>query len=229
MSDGDRATTADDGGASVSAADDGAPEAAGEEAVERSSDGPPDRERAGEDEVATTGEDGAGAAPLDPSEIDISELVGPERTLEPRIRWVWLLRSALAALVLGAVVGAVSVALDAPIWVGPAVFTALFALGVTRAFLRYRSWSYRVRADSLFLDRGVLTRVRTVVPYVRIQHVDASRGPVERTFGLATVVVYTAGSRGADVSIPGLTPEDADDLQERLKRLAIAAEGEDAV
>jgi membrane protein YdbS with pleckstrin-like domain len=221
MSDGDRATTVDDGEASGSAA--------GEEAVERSSDGPPDGERAGGDGVATAGEDAGGAATLDPSEIDISELVGPERTLEPRIRWVWLLRSALAALVLGAVVGAVSVALDAPVWVGPAVFTVLFALGVTRAFLRYRSWSYRVRADSLFLDRGVLTRVRTVVPYVRIQHVDASRGPVERTFGLATVVVYTAGSRGADVSIPGLTPEDADDLQERLKRLAIAAEGEDAV
>ena len=69
----------------------------------------------------------------------------------------------------------------------------------------------------------------TVVPYVRIQHVDASRGPVERAFGLATTVVYTAGSRGADVSIPGLSPERAEDLQTRLKQLAIAAEGEDAV
>jgi len=97
------------------------------------------------------------------------------------------------------------------------------------AVLRYRSWSYEVREDSLYLERGVLTHTRTVVPYVRIQHVDASRGPVERALGLATAVVYTAGSRGADVSIPGLTTDRADDLQERLKRLAIAAEGEDAV
>jgi membrane protein YdbS with pleckstrin-like domain len=86
-----------------------------------------------------------------------------------------------------------------------------------------------VREDSLFLDRGVLTQVRTVVPFVRVQHVDVSRGPVERALGLATVVVYTAGSRGADVAVPGLTPDRADDLQRRLKRLTIVAEGEDAV
>jgi len=174
-------------------------------------------------------EDGAATEPLDPAAVDVAELTGPERSLESAVRLVWILRAALAAVVLGAVTGALSVVLDAPAWIGPVVFTVLFLFGATRAHLRYESWSYRVRTDSLFLDRGVLTRVRTVVPYVRIQHVDASRGPVERAFGLATVVVYTAGSRGADVSIPGLTPDRADDLQDRLKRLAIAAEGEDAV
>jgi membrane protein YdbS with pleckstrin-like domain len=182
---------------------------------------------------ATAGQDGADAGeeaePLDPSEVDVAELTGPEQSLEPAVRLVWILRAGLVALVLGTVAGALAVVFSAPVWVGPGLFTVLFGLGAARAYFRYRSWSYRVRTDSLFLDRGVLTRVRTVVPYVRIQHVDASRGPVERAFGLATVVVYTAGSRGADVSIPGLTPEQADDLQERLKRLAIAAEGEDAV
>jgi membrane protein YdbS with pleckstrin-like domain len=181
----------------------------------------------------TAGQEGADAGdeaePLDPAEVDVAELTGPEQSLEPAVRLVWILRAGLVALVLGAVAGALAVVFSAPVWVGPGLFTVLFGLGGARAHLRYRSWSYRVRTDSLFLDRGVLTRVRTVVPYVRIQHVDASRGPVERAFGLATVVVYTAGSRGADVSIPGLTPERADDLQERLKRLAIAAEGEDAV
>ncbi|WP_434084116.1 PH domain-containing protein [Haloglomus halophilum] len=166
---------------------------------------------------------------MDPAAVDVAELTGPEQSLESTVRLVWFLRAALAAVVLGAVAGALSVVLDGPAWVGAVVFTVLFLFGATRAHLRYESWSYRVRTDSLFLDRGVLTRVRTVVPYVRIQHVDASRGPVERAFGLATVVVYTAGSRGADVSIPGLTPDRADDLQDRLKRLAIAAEGEDAV
>jgi membrane protein YdbS with pleckstrin-like domain len=86
-----------------------------------------------------------------------------------------------------------------------------------------------VRDDAIYLERGVFTRVRTVVPFVRIQHVDSSRGPVERVVGLGRVVVYTAGSRGADVTVPGLTPSSADDLRERLKRLAIRAEGDDAV
>ena len=101
--------------------------------------------------------------------------------------------------------------------------------GVVHAVLRYRSWRYEIRDDSIYLERGVLTRVRTVVPFVRIQHVDSSRSPVERAVGLGRVVVYTAGSRGADVSVPGLTPAAADDLRERLKRLAIRAEGDDAV
>ena len=53
----------------------------------------------------------------------------------------------------------------------------------------------------------------------------------DRLFGLGRVVVYTAGSRGADVSVPGLTPERADELREQLRELAIENEEsiEDAV
>ncbi|MFB6302934.1 MAG: PH domain-containing protein [Haloferacaceae archaeon] len=116
-----------------------------------------------------------------------------------------------------------------PLVVPAAVFVAVLAAGIALAVARYRLWRYEVRDDAIYLERGVFTRVRTVVPFVRIQHVDSSRGPVERVTGLASTVVYTAGSRGADVSVPGLTPSGADDLRERLKRLAIRAEGEDAV
>ena len=159
----------------------------------------------------------------------MDDLTGPEQRLNPKVRYVWVLGAAISGLVLGVMTGLPAFfVLERPL-VGPAVFAVVFTLGAVLSVYRYRRWSYEVREDSLFLDRGVITQTRTVVPYVRIQHVDASRGPVERAFGLATAVVYTAGSRGADVSIPGLTPERADDLQERLKRLAIAAEGEDAV
>lgn len=158
------------------------------------------------------------------------DLTGPERRLDGRVRVIWVFRSLVGAFTLG-VGGAVAgfFLVDDPVVPGTVVFAIAFALGIAFAILRYQSWRYEVRADSLFLDRGVLTRVRTVVPYVRIQHVDVSRGPLERTLGLSSVVVYTAGSRGADVTVPGLDPERAEDLQARLKRLAIAAEGEDAV
>lgn len=161
---------------------------------------------------------------------DIEELIGPEQTLEPQIQGVWALQSAVSAAVLGLIAGVASTLLDpgGP-WVGGVVFVVVALLGIAFSVLRYRIWAYQVRTDSLYLRRGVLTRVNTVAPYVRIQHVDTRRGPLERAFGLATTVVYTAGSRGADVSIPGLTPQRADDLQARLKQLAIAAEGDDAV
>ncbi|WP_101296451.1 PH domain-containing protein [Halegenticoccus soli] len=150
--------------------------------------------------------------------------------LHPRIRVLWALRAVLTAAILGGASWLGSrFAVDAPRWIPAAVFAVALLAGVALALLRYRLWGYEVREDSLYLERGVFTRVRTVVPFVRIQHVDSARGPVERLVGLASTVVYTAGSRGADVKIPGLTPEGSDELQERLKRLAIRAEGDDAV
>ena len=152
-------------------------------------------------------------------------------TLNPRVRLVWGVGVAVTALVLG---GGAAVldrfALGAGVWVGLAIAVGALALGAAYVAVKYRVWRFDVRKDDLYLERGVLTRVNTVVPFVRVQHVDTQRGPVERTLGLASVVVYTAGSRGADVTIPGLTPERADDLQEQLRRLAIESEREtDAV
>lgn len=153
--------------------------------------------------------------------------------LHPRIRLLWIARAVLFSAILGAIAfGASLVAPFVPVppaVAGGAVFGVFAVLLVTLAVARYRLWGYEIRDDSIYLERGVFTRVRTVVPFVRIQHVDSSRGPLERLAGLASTVVYTAGSRGADVSIPGLTPDGSEDLQERLKRLAIRAEGEDAV
>jgi hypothetical protein len=152
------------------------------------------------------------------------------RRLDPRVRTVWVVQSAVGAALLGGGLFVVNRIVDVLPWYAPLVLGSLvLLLGATFAVLRYRAWGYEVRDDGIYLERGVLTQVRTVVPFVRIQHVDSSRSPVERLFGLATTVVYTAGSRGADVTVPGLTPVRADDLRERLKRLAIRSEGEDAV
>lgn len=151
-------------------------------------------------------------------------------SLHPRIRIVWVLQAALSAALFAAIVGAVGFfALDLGLWLPVTVFGALFVLFGAHSLLRYRVWRYEVREDALYLERGVFTRVKTVVPFVRIQHVDSRRSPLERATGLASTVVYTAGSRGADVTVPGLTPDGADDLQRRLKALAIDAEGDDAV
>jgi len=152
-------------------------------------------------------------------------------TLNPRVQFVWAVGAVTTAAVLG--VGAFAVdrfVLDVGVAAVAAVAGLALALGLVFALLRYRVWQFEVRDDDLYLERGVLTRVNTVVPYVRVQHVDTQRGPVERALGLSSVVVYTAGSRGADVTVPGLTPERADDLQEQLRRLAIESEREtDAV
>jgi len=159
------------------------------------------------------------------------EYTTDERAISARIQVLWGLRwvvgIALLALIASAGLEAVGFTFDRRILVGAS--GAVTVLGLVWVHLRYRAWQYRLRDDALYLERGVLTHVRTVAPHVRIQHVDTSQSPGERALGLSTLVVYTAGSRGADVSIPGLTPGEAGDLQRRLKELAIESEGGDAL
>ncbi|MFB6271179.1 MAG: PH domain-containing protein [Halobacterium sp.] len=150
--------------------------------------------------------------------------------LDSRVRLIWLLRTLVSSVVLGVLAGIAVRFVDpagiTPVAAGAAVTVTLLVVGTVHVFLRYRAWRFEVRDDTLYIERGVLVNVRTVVPYVRVQHVDARRGPVERVLGLGSVVVYTAGSRGADVSIPGLVAERAEGVQETLRDLAIESEPE---
>ncbi len=151
-------------------------------------------------------------------------------SLHPRIRLVWVAQWILTAVILGVVVAAVDQ------WIVPIPSAAIagfmiFALlvGVTYAILLYGRWHFELQDDALYLERGVVTFVETAVPFVRVQHVDTQFGPLERALGLSSVVVYTAGSRNADVRVPGLTPERARELQDTLRNLAVESEADDAV
>jgi len=159
----------------------------------------------------------------------LREYTTERRDLHPSVRFLWGLRTTVGVAVLTAILTGLIGAAGAPVQFGGLVLVVLFVLGAGLVVLRYRRWVYQIREDSLYLERGVFVHRRTHAPYVRIQHVDTSRGPLERWLGLSTLVVYTAGSRGADISIPGLEPAEARDLQQRVKRLAIDAEGDDAL
>ena len=84
----------------------------------------------------------------------------------------------------------------------------------------WRHWSYQVGDVDVRVMHGWWTRRVAVVLHSRIQHVDTRQGPVERALGLATVVIYTAGSVGAMVGIPGLAEGEAEALRDRLAHLS---------
>ncbi len=150
--------------------------------------------------------------------------------LDSRVRVIWLFRVLVGAAFFGGIAAVLSGFVDrialSPTLAGGGVFAVLLVLGTVHVVLRYRAWAFEVREDTLYIERGVLVNVRTVVPFVRVQHVDSRQGPLQRLLGLGSVVVYTAGSRGADVAIPGLVAGRADDVQESLRRLAIESEPE---
>ncbi|WP_312908972.1 PH domain-containing protein [Natronosalvus caseinilyticus] len=159
--------------------------------------------------------------------------------LEPRIRWVWIVAAVVRTAILGTVLGGLLAALQTRevlaigmdrILLGTVALAVLVSLvRAAVAWRRYAVFGFTLRDQSLYIERGVFTRIKTVIPYVRVQHVDSRRSPLERALGLGTLVVYTAGSRNADVAIPGLTPDRAEALQERLRELTIETNGEDAV
>ncbi|MGH2783224.1 MAG: PH domain-containing protein [Thermoleophilaceae bacterium] len=85
----------------------------------------------------------------------------------------------------------------------------------------WRAWGYAEREDDLLVTHGVLFRKLTVVPYGRMQFVDVQSGPLERRLGLATVQLHTA-SPASDARIPGLPPDEAARLRDRLAALGEA-------
>ncbi|TYT60918.1 PH domain-containing protein [Natrialba swarupiae] len=151
-------------------------------------------------------------------------------SLHPRIRLLWIAQWAIAVVVLGAIIAVVSrLFVDVPSVALGVIVVAGIAIAAGYAIRLYQAWRFELQSDALYLERGVITFVETAVPFVRVQHVDTQFGPIERLLGLSSVVVYTAGSRNADVRIPGLTPDRARDLQDTLRELAVESEADDAV
>ena len=89
-----------------------------------------------------------------------------------------------------------------PVW---AVVMAAFAWQLQRwPALAYRFSSYRVDEAGIEIRQGVYWRTITTVPRSRVQHTDVSQGPLERRFGLGTLIVYTAGTSHSKVNVSGL-------------------------
>jgi hypothetical protein len=82
---------------------------------------------------------------------------------------------------------------------------------------RYQARGYQLGGDRLRVVRGLLFRSDTVVPFGRVQHIDVHQGPVERGYGLATLVLHTAGTHNASVSLPGLAHADALAMREQIR------------
>ena len=96
------------------------------------------------------------------------------------------------------------------------VALALIALAVLPR-RRYRAWGYREEEDELHVRSGLWVQLRTVVPFGRVQHIDVAQGPVERRYGLATLILHTAGTRGASVALPGLLHGQAERMRDRIR------------
>jgi uncharacterized protein len=91
---------------------------------------------------------------------------------------------------------------------------AVVAIAPQRAHRRLR---YRLTERILQVVRGWLFHTDTVVPLVRVQHLDVVRGPLDKMFGTASLVLHTAGTHNSVVTVPGLAPERAIEIRDIVR------------
>jgi uncharacterized protein len=125
----------------------------------------------------------------------------------------------LAALVAAGALAAFAGVFAALACAGAAVVAGLAAERIVKR--RFSAWRYAEREDDLLVERGVLFSRLSVVPYGRMQFIDVTAGPLERSFRLATVRMHTAAA-ASDARIPGLDREEAARLRDRLAELGEA-------
>src|SRR5215210_3210728 len=145
----------------------------------------------------------------------------PSRRLSRTARWLWRAQGLVATVPALVVSGALrSEAPGGAVWgLLPLAVFAVGALVVPE--LRWRRWRYEVRDEEIDLRHGTVTITRTLIPMLRVQHVDTTRGPLDQVLGLATVVVHTAAGR---TTIPALEQEDAGRLRDQIATLARTAD-----
>ncbi len=84
-----------------------------------------------------------------------------------------------------------------------------------RTYLRLR---YRLTERMLHSMHGWMFHTDTLVPFVRVQHLDVTRGPLDKLFGTASLVVHTAGTHNNIVTVDGLAPERAAEIRDIIRQ-----------
>lgn len=142
------------------------------------------------------------------------------RPLDPRNvaveRIGWLIFAAIV-LVPGAAAVSLAVLFDwwAP-WVlaivaGSVVLAVVLILWTAWRWppVEHRATSYRVAPAGIEIRKGVFWRKVINVPRSRVQHTDVTQSPLLRRYGLGALVVHTAGTHNAAVTLSGLAHADA--------------------
>lgn len=144
----------------------------------------------------------------------------PLRPLEPAYLHVLRLEAALFAAVplVAAIVG--DLAFQARGGVPGLIIAAVLLWAAWSVLLapsrRWRRRAFAFTERELHVAHGVFTWVHTVVPVRRVQHIDLTQGPLERRYGLATLVLHTAGTEHSRVAAPGLAREEAESIRDAI-------------
>lgn len=148
----------------------------------------------------------------------------PKNRIAVQAKKAWKITASIYAGVLWILAIAAAVVyflFDLPLW--HVWLAVIFCLICTYLFvfllpeLRWRRWRYEVFEQEIYVQHGILIMSRTLVPMIRVQHVDTVQGPILKRFKLASVTISTAATTH---EIPALKEVDAAELRDRISTLA---------
>ena len=134
--------------------------------------------------------------------------------LSPKVKIYWAIHYILGALVVIIISYFADALLSDVLAINPGEIF-LFISGITVIFIiayilwieiYYRSFVYYIGEDELEIKRGVIRIDTTVVPYEKIQNINARMSWLERILGISTIIIETAGGyEQPEIVLPGVS------------------------
>jgi membrane protein YdbS with pleckstrin-like domain len=152
----------------------------------------------------------------------------PKRRISKQALKVWRISGVIIVVIAWFIIATAMIVLhifEGPDWIS----MILIVLGGTITYLlvflfpslRWSHWRYEVREAEIELQHGIFIRTRTLIPMIRVQHVDMVQGPILRKYALASVIVNTAATKH---EIPALDEREAEELRFFISNLARVAD-----
>lgn len=102
-------------------------------------------------------------------------------------------------------------------WIVLAGLGGVFLVSALLAWLRWRSFTYRIDGDALVIEQGLISRSRRAIPLERIQDVSIEQGVLARLLGVVKVKIETGGGVADEGSLESVSVAEARRLRETLR------------
>uniref|UniRef100_UPI0040480631 PH domain-containing protein n=1 Tax=Roseivirga sp. TaxID=1964215 RepID=UPI0040480631 len=96
------------------------------------------------------------------------------------------------------------------------VVLAFAAFNLIGSVLTYFRFYFQIENNAIIIDKGVLKRTKTNIPFERIQTINFSQNIIHQIFNVVSVEIDTAGAGKAEISIDALNKEQANALREYI-------------
>ncbi|NWQ44505.1 PH domain-containing protein [Bacillus sp. EB106-08-02-XG196] len=154
-------------------------------------------------------------------------ILEPQKRISAKALTVWKISGAIK-IVISWILAGVAIFLihifKGPFWISvlligiELISTYLFIFLLPS--IKWRRWRYEVRDEEIELQEGIFIVKRTLIPMIRVQHVDTVQGPILRKYQLASVIINTAATSH---EIPALEESEAEELRHFISTLARVA------